>query len=186
YSQDDSLLQESQIETSGQLLVLLADRSITLDKKAASQVDRLEEFISKTRALKAEHNLGSKRDVTLYYKAGDTAAALIEGHMDSLLKLIGAEKLEAVSEDKDLPASVSELGTVYIDPADSVDVDAEKDRLQKELLKLQKAITAGESKLKNEKFMSNAPANIVEGAKAQLAESVAKKDELEKLLSRLG
>ena len=64
--------------------------------------------------------------------------------------------------------------------------DAEKDRLNKELQKLQKAISAGESKLKNEKFISNAPANIVEGAKAQLAESVAKKEELEKLLARLG
>ena len=103
-----------------------------------------------------------------------------------MLKQIGAEKLESTSEDKDLPASVSELGTVYIDLTSSVDAEAEKDRLSKELQKLQKAIMAGESKLKNEKFMSNAPANIVAGAKAQLAESVAKKEELEKLLKRLG
>jgi valyl-tRNA synthetase len=86
----------------------------------------------------------------------------------------------------DLPASVSELATVYIDLTSSVDVEAEKDRLQKELLKLEKAIAAGESKLKNEQFMSNAPANIIEGAKAQLAESAARKSELEKLLARLG
>ena len=45
---------------------------------------------------------------------------------------------------------------------------------------------AGESKLKNEKFMSNAPANIVEGARAQLEDSVTKKQELQNLLTRLG
>jgi valyl-tRNA synthetase len=186
YCHNGSLLQHNPIETSAQLNGLLAEHSITLDEEAASQVDRLEELISKTRALKAESNLGSKRDVTLYYKAGEKAAALIEGHMDSLLKQIGAGTLAATSEDMDLPASVSELATVYIDLTSSVDVEAEKDRLQKELLKLEKAIAAGESKLKNEQFMSNAPANIIEGAKAQLAESAARKSELEKLLARLG
>ena len=48
------------------------------------------------------------------------------------------------------------------------------------------SIAAGEGKLKNEKFISNAPPHIVVGAKTQLAESVAKKEELEKLLARLG
>ena len=185
YSKDDSLLQENQIESSTALEQLLATHSIQLDKEAASQVDRLSDLISKTRALKAEYNLGSKRDVTLYYKTSETAARLIESHMDSLLKQIGAEKLEATPEAKDLPASVSEIATVYIDLSSSVDAEAEKERLGKELRKLDKAILAGESKLKNEKFINNAPPQIVEGAKAQLVEAVAKKDELEKLLSRL-
>jgi valyl-tRNA synthetase len=186
YSKNGSLLQQNQIETSEQLIEFLSARSITLDREAAGQVDRLEELISKTRALKAEYKLGNKRDVSLFYKAGDSATSLIEANKGSLLKQIGAETLESTSEDKDLPASVSELGTVYIDLTSSVDAEAEKDRLSKELQKLQKAIMAGESKLKNEKFMSNAPAKIVEGAKAQLAESLAKKEELEKLLKRLG
>jgi valyl-tRNA synthetase len=186
YGKNGGLLQHNQIETSEQLELLLASHAITLDKKAAGQVDLLEDLISKTRALKAEYNLGSKRDISLYYKAGQTAAALIENNMDSLLKQIGAEKLEATPENKDLPASVSELATVYLDLSSSVDPEAEKERLGKELQKLEKAILAGESKLKNEKFINNAPANIVEGAKAQLAESVAKKEELEKLLARLG
>lgn len=186
YSKESALLQHNQIESTDQLEGLLKDQSVSLDKEAAGKVDRLAEIISKTRALKAEYNLASKRDVSFFYKASESAAALIEGHMDSLLKQIGAEKMEATAEDKDLPASVSELGTVYIDLSSSIDADAEKDRLNKELQKLQKAIAAGESKLKNEKFISNAPPNIVEGAKAQLAESVAKKEELEKLLARLG
>ncbi len=186
YSKDEALLQHHQIETTAQLEGLLKEQSVTLDKEAAGQVDRLAELISKTRALKAEYNLASKRDVSLFYKAGESASALIQGHMDSLLKQIGAERLEATAEDKDLPASVSELATIYIDLSSSIDAEAEKDRLNKELQKLQKAIIAGESKLKNDKFINNAPPQIVEGAKAQLAESIAKKEELEKLVTRLG
>ncbi|MDA1067443.1 MAG: valine--tRNA ligase [Verrucomicrobia bacterium] len=186
YAQNDKLLQENQIETSEELGKLFAAGALHLDKEAAGQVDKLEELISKTRALKAEFNLGNKRDVSLFYKSSETASALIERNKGSLLKQIGAESFEASSEDKDLPASVSELGTVYLDLTSSVDPEAEKERLQKEIQKIDKAIMAGESKLKNEKFMSNAPANIVEGARAQLAESVAKKEELTNLLVRLG
>jgi valyl-tRNA synthetase len=186
YSQDDQLLQQNQIEPSEELETLFSAASLHLDKKAAGRVDKLEELISKTRALKAEFNLGSKRDVSLFYKSTEKASTLIEQNKASLLKQIGAESLEATAENKALPASVSELGTVYLDLTSSVDPEAEKERLQKEIQKIDKAIMAGESKLKNEKFMSNAPPNIVEGAKAQLAESVAKKEELTHLLVRLG
>ena len=186
YSLNEALLQETLIDSTEQLAQYFQAHSIGLDSEAAGQVDRLEELISKARALKAEYNLGSKRDVSFFYKSSGSGAELILRNMDSLKKQMGAESLELTTEDKDLPASVSELGTVYIDLSSSVDTEAEKERLTKEIQKLDKAIIAGESKLKNEKFMSNAPASIVEGAKAQLAESAAKKEELQKLITRLG
>tara|TARA_Y100000588_G_scaffold4260_2_gene5408 strand:+ start:653 stop:3424 length:2772 start_codon:yes stop_codon:yes gene_type:complete len=186
YSKDTALLQDTPIDTSAQLKGSFTARSIRVDEDAASEVNRLEDFVSKSRALKAEFNLGSNRDVSLFFKGSDHDAALITNNQNSLKKQIGAQSLTFILEDKDLPASVTEIGTVYLDLTTSVDTEAEKDRLQKELQKLAKAIAAGESKLKNEKFVNNAPQAIVEGAKAQLQESIHKKEELKNLLARLG
>ncbi len=80
---------------------------------------------------------------------------------------------------------MSALGTVYLDLSSAVDVEAEKARLSKELEKLAKAIQAGEGKLKNPKFVDKAPPAVVEGARKQLAETQAKRDEIARLFDSL-
>ena len=50
------------------------------------------------------------------------------------------------------------------------------------IAKLESNIKSGESKLSNEAFVSKAPANIIEGAKAQLE---LNKTQLEKVLAQL-
>ena len=49
-----------------------------------------------------------------------------------------------------------------------------KTRLRKELEKLNKLVAAGEGKLKNPRFVDGAPAQVVEGARRQLAETTQK------------
>jgi valyl-tRNA synthetase len=52
-----------------------------------------------------------------------------------------------------------------------IDVAAERERLTKEVAKLEKAITNSERQLTNQAFMEKAPPNIVEGLKKQEAEN---------------
>ncbi|MGB0344171.1 MAG: hypothetical protein ACPGGJ_02160, partial [Coraliomargarita sp.] len=84
-----------------------------------------------------------------------------------------------------LPAAVTPLGPVYLDLGSSIDVEAEKSRLGKELAKLDKLVAAGEGKLKNPKFVDGAPAQVVEGARRQLAETAQKRDETRRILESL-
>jgi len=185
YGDGKTFVQDGSIESDTQLVQTLADAGITVSEATASQVTKLEDLITKARTLKAEFNLANKRDVNFLYQAADDAAAkLISAHQANLESLIGAESLKATAETPDLPGSITELGTVYIDLAGSVDMEAEKERLTKELDKLAKIIAGSEGKLKNEKFVNGAPAHIVEGARKQLAENHAKRDELQKLLRR--
>jgi valyl-tRNA synthetase len=53
----------------------------------------------------------------------------------------------------------------------TIDVAAERERLNKEIVKLDKAFTANESKLASETFLAKAPPHIVEGLKKQHAET---------------
>jgi valyl-tRNA synthetase len=58
-----------------------------------------------------------------------------------------------------------------IDYEIAIDVPVERERLSKEIAKLEKNITGAEKQLGNEAFLGKAPANIVEGLKKQLAEN---------------
>jgi valyl-tRNA synthetase len=84
------------------------------------------------------------------------------------------------------PAGVTPLATVYIDLAGSVDKVAELARLTKELEKLDKAIAGTRARLANEKFVASAPAAVVQGAKDQMAQNEAKRDEISRLIAVLG
>jgi valyl-tRNA synthetase len=59
---------------------------------------------------------------------------------------------------------------IFIDLADLIDVDAEINRLRRELERLDKAIKSKKSKLHNEKFVSHAPPAIVQKEREQLVE----------------
>jgi len=81
---------------------------------------------------------------------------------------------------------LSALGTVVLEQSGVVDVAAETQRLTKELEKIDKVVAAGEAKLTNETFVSKAPPQILEGARKQLEEAKAKRDELSRMLKTLG
>jgi len=83
------------------------------------------------------------------------------------------------------PAVVTPFGTLYLDLASTVDPAAEKQRLAKEIEKLAQHVAATEARLANPAFVGKAPPAVLEGARKQLADQVAKRSELERLLKAL-
>jgi len=66
---------------------------------------------------------------------------------------------------------------VILEVATSIDIEKEKERLRKEIERLERNIKSSQGKLSNEKFVQNAPAEIVQYEKEKLAsmeESLAK------------
>jgi valyl-tRNA synthetase len=53
----------------------------------------------------------------------------------------------------------------------TIDVAAERERLTKDIAKLEKGLAAAERQLDNEAFRAKAPAHVVEGLKKQEAET---------------
>jgi valyl-tRNA synthetase len=158
---------------------------MTLDSAAANEISLLKTFAASARALKAEYNLASRRDVKLFLSASETQWTIVEQGMAKLCRMAGAAEILSQDDVESAPAVVTPLGTLYLDLASSVDVWAERERLGKEFEKLSKAIVSGENRLKNEGFTSRAPAEVIEGAKKQLADNQAKQKELERLLEAL-
>ena len=186
YSVDGEFLQDAGLLPAAQLRELLNAKSVSIDAEGARQIELIKELITQARATKAEYNVASKRDVTLFVTpTDDSCATLIEANLDTIKRLAGAATIELVEMVENLPGSVSALGTVYLDLSSAVDVEAEKERLSKELEKLTKAIQAGEGKLNNPSFVDKAPPQVVEGARKQLLETKARRDEIARLIESL-
>jgi len=186
YAKEGEFLQNSRLYKADELARLLKDKGVAIDAEGAKGIEQLKELMQKARAVKAEYNVASKRDVTLFISPTDDASfKIVSDNLATIKKLAGAETIELRDKVDNLPGSVSSLGTVYLDLSSAIDVEAEKERLSKEAEKLEKAIAAGEGKLKNPKFVDKAPAAVVEGARKQLAETQAKYDEIKRLLASL-
>ncbi|MDP4693874.1 MAG: class I tRNA ligase family protein, partial [Opitutales bacterium] len=160
---------------------------VPADNSAVERVINLQEFISQGRALKAQYNLANKRDVAVFYGAEGDAAKVIADNASLVKTLAGFGSLDALGDQSGdgLPAVVTPLGSLYLDLSSSIDVEAEKARLTKELEKLNKLVAVGEGKLKNPKFVDSAPEKVVEGARKQLAETTEKRDETKRILESL-
>ncbi len=166
---------------------VLAKVGIALDPAAVAATAALREFVSGARAIKSQNNQATKRDSKLKFAARDEASrTLVESNLEKIKKLVGAAEVEFVTEASGGPAAVTPLGTVALDLTGSVDAAAEKARLSKEIEKLDKLIAGSEAKLSNEAFTSKAPAHILEGARNQLAETKAKRDEFARIIASLG
>ncbi|WP_269526945.1 valine--tRNA ligase [Coraliomargarita parva] len=183
YDASQAFIQNARIPHASEVVA-----GIEVDAGAVERVANLQELISQARALKAQYNLANKRDVEVFYGAEGEAAQVIADNSALIQTLAGIGSLNTIGgkSTDGLPAVVTPLGPLYLDLSSAIDVDAEKARLSKELEKLNKLVAVGENKLKNPKFVDGAPAQVVEGARKQLAETTEKRDETQRILNSLG
>jgi valyl-tRNA synthetase len=146
----------------------------------------LKNVASLVRALKADHNLASRRDVRFFVTTGDAEWTILATNLAKLARMAGAAEILRKESVDGAAAAVTPLGTFYLDLASAVDPVAERARLAKELEQITKHIAGTEARLSNEAFVSKAPPAVLEGARKQLADQRAKRIELERLLVALG
>ena len=75
---------------------------------------------------------------------------------------------------------------MYMPMAELVDIEKEKERINKELDKARKEVEGQTKKLQNEKFLSKAPEAVLQKEKDRLARAEALIANLEESLKKLG
>jgi valyl-tRNA synthetase len=186
YGLDGKFMEQVRLERAADIVEEARTRGLTVDRAASASVEKLKAVVSQARALKAEHNLASRRDVKLFVIAADAEWSLIAANLAKLARMAGAAEITRREKVEGAPAVVTPLGTVYLDLASMVDVGAEKTRLARELDQIAKHIAGTEARLANQAFVSKAPPAVLDGARKQLAEQHAKRAELERLVKALG
>ena len=187
YGTEKDFIQNHHTGTGGDLLRVLRENGIKLSAAKVADVALLREFVASVRGLKSQANQATRRDAVITVVAKDaTAKALLAANREKLSSLAGLAEIGFADDAGDRTGSLTSLGTVMLELSGTVDVAAEKVRLAKELAKLEQAVSAGEAKLTNEAFVSKAPPKILEGARKQLDEAKAKRDEIARMLTTLG
>ena len=153
-----------------------------IDEQAEAWVATLKTAVEACRSLRGEMGISPAAKVPLI-AAGDAAAlAAFAPYLKSLAKL---EDVAIVTELPEADAPVMLAADFKLMLKVEIDVAAEKERLGKEIARLQGEISKANGKLGNESFVARAPAAVVEQEKARLAEFSASLEKMQVQLAKL-
>jgi valyl-tRNA synthetase len=156
------------------------------DAASVKAMDVLQELMVTVRGLRKDLGVPEKEAAPVHVFASESIAGLAKTNADMLAKLARVSTVEIASV---APTGNNARATANFDVAvmyeRQIDVPAERERLEKDLVKFNKGIEAANKQLSNEGFVARAPAHIVEGLKKQFAETTALKDKAEAALAAL-
>ena len=138
----------------------------------------LMEIIRTIRNLRSEMNVAPSKRTRLMLLPAEGWAETLQNGEGYFRRLAGAEQLEILGDrnavtEKTVSAVVT-AGELFIPLGDLVDFAKEVARLTKELENLQKETARSEGMLKNQGFLSKAPAHLVQAEKDKLEAAKAK------------
>jgi len=158
------------------------------DAQLIQQVEEMKQVVSGVRAVRQSKNISPREPLPLQVigkaKEGvtsDSALAAIIG------KLAGLSQIENVAE-KNEGTQAFLVGTdEYAVPIGNlIDADAEREKAETEIKRLQGFMAGIEKKLQNERFVQNAPAQVVELERKKLADAQSKIAALQATIKALG
>ena len=155
--------------------------------QAEAEMKKVMELITAVRTRRSEMNVPPSKKAHLYIETSDTAA--FEAEREAIAKLAYCSAVEIGESFPQAEGSVTVVTAAcrgYLPMDDLVDKKAETARLTKELEGAKKQLATAEAKLQNEKFISKAPQNVIDGVKDNAAKLREKVRMIEESLAALG
>lgn len=156
----------------------------TVNKQLIEEFDIVSDVISNLRNIRKQNNIPNKIDIELGIVKG-------EHHPESmdaiLVKMGNISDLSYITDKKDNAFSFIVKNTSYYIPfGDTVDVEAERQKMVEELEYTKGFLKSVQKKLGNEKFVSGAPEQVVNAEKRKQADALEKIKILEEKIASIG
>ncbi|GAA3381335.1 valine--tRNA ligase [Streptomyces racemochromogenes] len=138
------------------------------DEAAEAEIESVQNLVREVRRFRKEQGLDDKQKVPARLDLSGTVLAAHEAAIRQVLRL--QPEGDAFSASATLPVAGA---TVALDLSGTIDVEAERKRLTKDLGAAEKEKQQAEAKLANEAFIAKAPDNVVDKIKGRLAKAEA-------------
>ena len=164
-----------------------------VDREAERDFETVRAFVGSARTIRAEHDLPRSQQVAIHWHTDDdTKRAVLQKERRTIEALAGCVMYFELDPSRlDDAGKHFENAAVFVNPGiraavpDVIDTEKERERLQRDLKKIDKELGAVEKKLGNPSFVERAPAEVVAKTKRDASELRQKREQLEVALSRL-
>ncbi len=156
----------------------------TLDPKASTAIATLQGLVDSCRALRSEMGM-SPAERPVLMMTGDVAgvgAGALKDYLGALAKLAEVRIVDELPR-SDSPVQVVDRLRIMLDV--KIDPVAERERIAKEISRIENEIAKANAKLANEGFVARAPAQVVAQERERLAGFRATLEKLKPQLDRL-
>jgi valyl-tRNA synthetase len=159
-----------------------------LDDEAEQELAALQETVTELRRFRAEHQLATATQIDVVAVADASRRRVLEACLDGVQRLAGVGEWTFGQPPADGPVGkvVITGAELHVPLAGVVDLDEERERLQRELDKARSEVERAERKLGNQGFVAKAPAAVVEAERAKVGEWQATAAKLAEQLEALG
>ena len=162
-----------------------------IDADSEARVQRLKETIYACRNLRGEMGISPAQKVPLTASGDAAACAEIMGYAPYLkalaklseVEIVDANAFDTVVDQGNTPVAVT--GATRLTLKVEIDLAAERERLSKEITRLEGEVAKAQAKLANQSFIARAPAHIVEQEKKRLADFATTLEKLRPQFARL-
>lgn len=157
-----------------------------VDADAVARMTTIQAQIDSIRNLRSEMKLPPSQKMPLLISGPEAECAAAAPYLQQLARLESVthvEDLQQAAQGSVAPVAI--VGDFKLMLKVEIDVKAERERLSKEAARLAGEVKKCQSKLGNERFVSKAPASVVDTEKKRLAEFTALLAKVEEQLSKL-
>jgi len=132
-----------------------------INEEAEKEMEFVQDIITSLRNIRGEMNIPPSKSIKVLLKSSHVK----DYQLDYIKKLSRAEEInveENMNKPKASASSVIKGCEIYVPLEGLIDFNVERNRLQKEIVRLENALSGIEKKLSNEKFVNNAAPEVVE------------------------
>jgi len=155
-----------------------------INPQADKDMEVVENIVTAIRNIRGEMNIPPSKKINVLLKTSEVS----ERQVDYIKKIARVEDLRAgenMVKPKASASAVVKSSEIYIPLEGVIDLDVERQRLQKEITRLEGSLAGIEKKLSNEKFVSGAPADVVEKERTKQRDWQEKLRKLKEILDSL-
>jgi len=157
--------------------------SISIDTQLVADFSRITEVVSGIRTIRKEKNISFKESVELFVVNKDAATE----NLDAVIKKLTNTTSIAYVSEKVEGASFRVKSNEYFVPVsvEEIDVEEEREKLSIELKRAEGFLFGIQKKLSNERFVSNAPEQVIVLERKKEADTLAKIETIKNSLASL-